>query len=269
MKRLLGALLLAGALPAAAAPTRVASVSLCTDVLVLEVAAPTQIASLTWLAADPGLSPLAAEARRYPVNHGHVEEMLAVDPDLILADDMTPRRTRMLLARLGLHVETLPLANTPAEIRAALARVATLLGRDIEVAPLLQAFDALGPAPVRAAPPTAWVIQSGGHTPGQPSVASNLLASAGLKDAAATAGFGGGGFVSMEQLVAAAPQFLVIPASNPGGQSLGSRYLDHPALRQAARAQRLQPVPLAETRWTCGSSAFIAATHELRAATRE
>ena len=269
MKRLLGALLLACSLPATAAPTRVASVSLCTDLLLLEVAAPSQIASLTWLASDPALSPFAAQARRFPANHGHVEELLKLAPELVLADDMTPRRTRELLARLGLRVEVVPLAHTPSAIRAALARVATLLGRDREIASLLDAFDRLGPAPPRALPASAWVIQPGGHTPGQPSVAGALLQTAALDDAAARAGYAHGGFVSIERLVASAPRFLLVPAAAAGAPSLGSRYLAHPALRQAYPDARLTAVPLQESHWTCGSSAFLTAARALREATRD
>lgn len=266
MKHLLGALLLAGVLPAAAAPLRVASVSLCTDLLLLETAAPAQIASLTWLASDPSLSPFAARARQFPVNHGHVEEMLALAPDLVLTDDVTPARTRDLLSRLGLRVEIVPLAHTPAAIREALSRVAVLLGREAENSQLLQAFERLGPAPARATPASAWVVQPGGHTPGQPSVANALLEAAALDNAAARAGYAQGGFVALEKLVAAAPRFLLVPPPTPGGFSLGARYLDHPALRHASRDGRLSPVALRESDWTCGSSAFLDAARTLRTA---
>ena len=269
MKQLLGVLLLACILPAAAAPVRVASVSLCTDLLLLEVAAPAQIASLTWLASDPALSPFAEQARRLPANHGHVEELLQLAPELVLADDMTPKRTRDLLARLGLRVEVIPMAHTPPAIREALKRVARLLGREQESASLLDAFNALGPAPARATPASAWFIQSGGHTPGQPSVATALLKTAALDDAAARAGYAQGGFVSVERLVASAPRFLLVPLAATGTQSLGSRYLDHPALRHALPDRRLTPIALDEANWTCGSSAFLHAARALRAATRD
>ena len=57
-------LLLAASLPS------VASINLCADQLVLTVAAPAQIATVSWLSADPEESLLAAEAARYPLNYG-------------------------------------------------------------------------------------------------------------------------------------------------------------------------------------------------------
>ena len=48
-----------------AAPRRVASLNLCTDELLLALAAPEQIMSVTHLAQDPAETPLWRQARRY------------------------------------------------------------------------------------------------------------------------------------------------------------------------------------------------------------
>ena len=40
---------------------RVASLNLCADTLLMQYADPEQIASITWLSTDPGLSPYAAK----------------------------------------------------------------------------------------------------------------------------------------------------------------------------------------------------------------
>ncbi|MDX1581747.1 MAG: cobalamin ABC transporter substrate-binding protein, partial [Alphaproteobacteria bacterium] len=47
---------------------RVASMSLCSDQLVLLLAEPDQIQSVHWVSQDEADSYLAAEARRYPAN---------------------------------------------------------------------------------------------------------------------------------------------------------------------------------------------------------
>ncbi|MGB0498119.1 MAG: ABC transporter substrate-binding protein, partial [Rubricella sp.] len=64
---------------------RVVSINLCTDILVLQLADPGQIAALTFLATDPRSSILAEEAAGFPLIRGRAEEVFALDPDLVLA----------------------------------------------------------------------------------------------------------------------------------------------------------------------------------------
>src|SRR5688500_20405940 len=75
---------LALAAPAQAAPRRVASLNLCTDELVLMLADPGQIASVTHLAQSPAETPLWRTARRYRRNDGSLLSVAALRPDLVV-----------------------------------------------------------------------------------------------------------------------------------------------------------------------------------------
>src|SRR3712207_4435627 len=72
------AISLALASPAGAAPRRVASLNLCTDELLLMLAAPEQIASVTHLAQQPAETPLWREARRYRRNDGSLVSVVGL-----------------------------------------------------------------------------------------------------------------------------------------------------------------------------------------------
>ena len=98
-----GLSLLAG-MPAHAQLPTVASINLCTDQLVLSVADPAQILSLSWLASDPEESMLAEAAARYPQNFGSAEEIIQAGADVVLAGTLTSPFTRELLRRLGATV---------------------------------------------------------------------------------------------------------------------------------------------------------------------
>ena len=50
----------------------------------LRLAEPQAIASVTWLSRDPRNANMAALARTVPANHGLVEEVLVLQPDLIV-----------------------------------------------------------------------------------------------------------------------------------------------------------------------------------------
>jgi iron complex transport system substrate-binding protein len=83
------------AVGALAQPT-VASINLCTDQLLLSIAAPEQILSLSWLSADPEESMLAAAAGRYPLNYGTAEELLRIGAEVVIAGAETSPFTRQL-----------------------------------------------------------------------------------------------------------------------------------------------------------------------------
>ena len=261
-RRLMAALLLAVAANASAlaAPPaqRIASLNLCTDLLLLAVAAPEQILSLTALATDPELSPMSAEARRYPSHRGRAEELLPLQPDLILADQSSASATLTLLRRLGLRIEVFPSPTTVAGIRDNLLKLGRLLGREATS----QALAAKLPAANAASVGTAWLLQPGGHTPGESSLGPALLASAGLRDLAPAHGLGAGGFVPLERLLASKPDFLVTAASTSGGSSRAEEWLAHPALTRAP----IRRLRVAENLWACGGVSFAEAVMSLRRA---
>src|SRR5262245_6215272 len=67
------------------APRRIVSLDLCTDQLMLELAPREHIAAVTHLAADPTVSAIPDKARGLAITHGGAEDVLRLDPDLVLA----------------------------------------------------------------------------------------------------------------------------------------------------------------------------------------
>lgn len=149
MQRLALLFCLVPALALAGPPERVVSINLCTDQLAMLLADPGQLVSVTSVARDPVASALAARATDYPANNGQAEAVLGFAPDLVLAGEWTAPATLAMLRRLGVRVETFPLENDFADIRANLTRMGDLLGVPDRAAGLIAAMDATlaGPAP--------------------------------------------------------------------------------------------------------------------------
>ncbi len=113
--------LLAGFANAAdAAPQRIVSLNLCADELVLRLAAPGTVKSVTWLARDPALSNVAALAHTVPVNRGLAEDVVPLAPDLVIAGAYTTRTAVALLRRLKIPVLEL---DVPRNVDEALAQI--------------------------------------------------------------------------------------------------------------------------------------------------
>ena len=91
------AALIAVASASAADLPRVVSMNLCTDQMVLLLADPDQITSLSRLARDPRSSSLAQEASAHPQNAGGAEEIYLSAPDLVLAGQYSDKATLAML----------------------------------------------------------------------------------------------------------------------------------------------------------------------------
>ena len=92
--------LLPAASRAAGPAQRIVSLNLCTDELLLRLADPAKIASVTWLSRNPG-SNVPELAARVPINYGLAEQVLAVEPDLVLAGTFTTRIAVGMLKRVA------------------------------------------------------------------------------------------------------------------------------------------------------------------------
>ncbi len=247
----------------------VASINLCADQLVLSLADPAQILTVSWLAADPEESMLAEQARDYPLNYGTAEELLEFQPDVVIAGVWTNPFTRSLLIRLGYEVVEIEPATSLADVEANLRTVAEAVGRPDRAEQLIQAMrvdirniEASQPA----APIAAVVVRPGGFTVGSNSLAHELMQLAGLRNVAAAQGLDRWGSLSMETLTLAEPALIVYTDYRRADASLANAILGHPAL--AHLNEKIATVTIAGNYWSCGLPKSLESASLLRASLR-
>ncbi|NBC32078.1 MAG: ABC transporter substrate-binding protein [Alphaproteobacteria bacterium] len=282
MRRILQALPLALALiaglPLAAAadpPERVVSINVCADQYLLALADPDQIAALSLYAADAGMAYFADRARRYPRTAGNAEEVLAFDPDLVLAGTFTKVQSRAMLRRLGYRVIDLAPADSWDDVRAQTRLVAEALGHPGRAERWIAALDtalaaADGGSVARGAdgaPLQALQYQRRGFTAGTETLMDRIFAAAGLENAATEAGIGAVGRLSMESLVRVAPDLVVFDRADIALTDVGSDLLRHPALDRAVPEAMQMVLPQRLT--VCGGPSLAEAVATLRAALRD
>jgi iron complex transport system substrate-binding protein len=269
IRRLGAAALLLAMLPAHAAdaPKRIASLNLCTDQLLLAVADPEQIVGLSPYARDSGMSWAAAEAARHPVLSGGAEDAMMLRPDLVVASRFERRATRELLARRGLAVADFDIARSIDEAKDQLARMGALVGRPERASAHIAAIDA---ALLRARSAASrsglrvLAVSRRGWVPGIDSLMSALLAAAGLANAAGDLGIATGGFASLESIVAARPDLVLVASAAETAEDQGQAFLLHPALTRLYPPQRRIVIPEALT--ICGGPMVAEALDRLAAA---
>ncbi|MDI4667040.1 ABC transporter substrate-binding protein [Xanthobacter autotrophicus] len=270
MKRLAGTLLiLLTCATAQAKPARVASLNLCADELVLRLADPGQVASVTFLARDPRSSNVADLARGVPVNRGLAEEIVPLAPDLVIVGAFTTRTTTALLRRLGLDVLELGVPQTLDEayiqIRLVAARLGTPERGEAMVRQMEEAFARLPPP--AAHPPSAIVLRPNGFTAGRGSLPGEVMARAGLDNLAARLSADRLGQLALEEVVWAQPDILVVNAAPDAPLSLADDLLSHPALASFRSTGRSVALPI--RLWTCAGPELAEAAERLAEAAQK
>ncbi|MGZ8283935.1 MAG: ABC transporter substrate-binding protein [Allosphingosinicella sp.] len=252
------ALALQAPLPAEAAiraPQRVASLNLCTDELLLALAAPQQIVSVTHLAQDPAETPLWRTARRYRRNDGSLLSVAAARPDLVVTMGGGARDRLRIAERLGMRTIDLPFAASLADVESSIRRLSQALGRPAAGTALLRRIAALRANAAMPRIDAIW-LGGGGRTVPAESLAAQWMALAGLRQRVLA-----GDHVSLETLILRPPRILLRSDYRQGQYSSEQRWLAHPALR---RARGSRTITTDGRRWTCMGPLLIDEVERLR-----
>lgn len=230
------ALLLAGcAQPQPRGPVdgpTIVSLNPCSDAILAQVTAPGQLLAISHYSHDPAATSMPLDqARAYPATGGTVEEVLALNPDVVVASSFLPPATADAFTRLGIRVETLGIATSVEQSADQVRQLAQVAGHADKGAALLRRIDAAWDRAAYSGPPTATLLwQQGGIVPGPDSLIAQLLAHSGFALHSAARGLGQGAYLPLEHVLADPPALLLAAADEP--------LLHHPALTQVPGLRR-------------------------------
>lgn len=249
---------------AADAPRRIVSLDLCTDQLLIDLVSRERIAAVTFMAAHANLSAIPERARGIAITHGGAEDVLRLDPDLILAGPFGVRGTVDLLQRLGRRVVIVQQPQELSGVRAAVETVAEAVGETAKGEALIADFDrrlaALGRRE-EGRKPAAVIYQIGGSVSGPGSLADAALAAAGFRNAATGYRLTRGGQVPLELLLADPPDLLVLSSAPGEYRTVLADNLRHPAIAILRREHASIELPWRH--WLCGTPHIVEAVEKL------
>lgn len=238
-------------------PQRIVSLNLCTDQLILALADRDQIAGLTRNAGDPDMSAEAARAQGLRLLRSSAEEILVLDPDLVAGMPL-PRATLGVIE--GQNYRTLDLqgANTLTEIQAAIRATAAAVGHPARGAAMIADMDRqLAKVARPGKGRVAAYYQRRGYMTGTGTLIDDLMTRVGVVNLAAKLGKPPLSQLSLEEMVAAQPDLLIVESATDRVTDQGSEMLHHPALRDIPRISISQA-------WTvCGGPAYAAAARSM------
>jgi iron complex transport system substrate-binding protein len=250
----------------AATPQRVVSINLCADQALLALAPRPMIAGVSVRVDDE--PDLAQRAANVPRVVGRIEAVLARNPDLVLASVQSSRALLLGLQSFDIKVELLPAPETIAQVAALVQQVGRALGREHEAEEHVAAMytDLERVAPQQALPaadsgPLAALYLPNGFTAGEGTLADALMQRAGVRNLARRLGLSGYGWLSLETLVLAQPDWVLSEPNAGRFASLAQAKVQHPILG------RLQGrvVPLSVGSGSCAGPQIVAAVARLAA----
>lgn len=203
----------------------IVSLNPCTDAILAEVAGDGQLLAVSHYSHDPQATSMPLEqALAYPATGGTVEEVLALDPDVVVAGAFLAPATRNAFEQLGMQVETFGPALTVEESVRQVRRLGALAGQqgnaDQLAARITAAWEQAG---YEGEPLPTVLLQQGGVVPGPESLIARLMERSGLSLHSAARGLGQGGYLPLEEVMADPPGLFL--AAGDG------RMLRHPVLQ--------------------------------------
>ena len=251
----------------ASRPMRIVSLNMCTDELVLRLADRSRVASVTWLSQDPKGSNVADVAHSVPANHGLAEEIIPLDPDLVVAGTFTTRTAVAMLKQTRFRLVEFGIPRSVADVERQIEEMAALLVEPARGEQLVDDMNrrlaTLG-AGSGSKRPTALVFNPNGFTVGAGTLADDILARAGLENIAAHMNLGAYTQIPLEILVRSDPDVLIVSASRNGPPSLATEMLQHPVLSELGSHTHVVVLP--SRLWSCGGPEVVEAISRLRAA---
>jgi iron complex transport system substrate-binding protein len=216
------------------------------------------IASVTWLATTPTASSVLDLAAQVPVNHGLAEEVIPLNPDLVVAGIYTARAAVALLKRTGIPVLDLDVPRSFSEIRAQYRQVGQVLGEEERAERIIAEMDrrlAAIPGNPPGARLRAMVLNANAFTVGKGTLTDEIITLAGMEDLSATLGIERYFQISLETVVTNAVDVLIVSAYRDGPPAIATEVLRHPVLAKVSDRTRIALMP--GRLWDCAGPSNI------------
>ena len=252
---------------AQARPNRIVSMNLCTDELLMRIVDPARIAGITYLSQQPVNAPLGLDAiaAKLAVNHGLAEEVIKLQPDLVLTGSFTTTTASALLRRLGYNVVTFDPENTLADMRANIRKLGALVGEPARAEQVIADFDARLAALQAQIPsgekPIFADIGVNNFISGDATLYAEVVNAGGYRTLGQALGYDGYRNIPLEQVLTMRPALISTATPWTTPPSMSTMALAHPALRTLLA--RTPSVSIPERYTTCGAPSLLGAVEIL------
>lgn len=247
-------------------PRRIVSLNPCIDATLVHVADRDQIAALSHYSRVRQQSNIYDIALTLPQTRGTAEEVIARNPDLVLAGNYGGAATLNALSRLGIPSALFGVPNTIEESLAQVRDISNRVGQanrgERLIVNIAQAISSSQPTSGRRF--KALIYQPNGFAAGQGTLISEMMNHAGFDNMAGRYRVGKWGNIPLERILSDPPEVLLSSHSGPAAKTWGERMMQHPAL--SALSDRMAQVSFDEKLLYCGGPVLIKTANALKQA---
>lgn len=246
-------------------PQRIVTLALSSDEMALAMLPAQRLAALHYLADDPGISAEAAKAQAVTarVRDYNVEQLLSLQPDLVIAPDWNRLELIQTLRDAGLPVVVTKGPSSVAEVKEALQQIALAAGEPQAGQKLIEQMEremADIAAKVQSIPPeqkkTVVLISHMASYGGKGSLFDNMCREADVINGAAAVGLGKNDALTKEAIVAANPDVILVPTWTKGKldvDQVRQELLHDPALQSVKAIREKKLVQVSDAYLYCAS----------------
>lgn len=242
-------------------PMRIVSLHLCADQYLMYLADPEQIASLGPRADDPRISYLATSENWFRIIGPRTEDILLLEPDLVITAPFGNLQLRNFLRDEGLRVVDMGAPQSFAEVIVEVEMIAALIGQEERGAALIEEIQAARRASLGAGAGTALLyLQRRGFANGRGTLFAEMIAD--LEFENVLSNVDGIQRVPLELLVGLRPQAVLVALDEVATDGTvtaldqGMALLGHPSLKAGFPDAKWFALPPRET--VCPGPATIA-----------
>ena len=189
----------------------IVSLNPCADAILTEIAEPAQLLAISHFSHSPRATSMSLQrARQFAMTGGTAEEVIALGPDIVVADTFLPPATKAALERSGISVVQIGMVSSLADSDAQIRTLAQASGHaargEAMIDDIRQSWDR---ARWDGLPVSTLLWQEGGIVPGENSLAAAMLEHTGFSLLSAARGLGQGAYLPLEQVLADPPELLL------------------------------------------------------------
>lgn len=240
-------------------PRNIVSINPCADAILMEVADKSQIKAISHYSHEKTASSIDLNlAKQFPATFDTAEEVINFKPDLVIAGSHVAPPTVAALERLKIPVLNLGVPQSIEESKAQITLVANITHNANNGVLLNQKIDAAVKNAKSDKQIPALIWQANGLSPGEGTLADELLKIAGFKNKSSEYGVGMWGIVSLEPLIANPPKYLMTKTDADGSDTI----LTHPVLKKLSGKSKI--VDFRPRYLTCAGPVMIDALGRLK-----
>lgn len=216
--------------------------NLCVDKLLLRLLPLERITGLSQLSLNPVYSGYQGHIPKHKTHRGQAEELVLLQPDLVIAGQFGANQAVATLRHLGINVETVALPRTLEESREFILHIGRLVNAEAAAEAYVQQqqqqMAAAREQVKRLGGQRTLLYSPNGKAIGSGTLEHTILETVGQKNAAIELGINGWKVLSLEELLLLQPDQILLTGTSRHF-SMAQEILSHPILRERVKTRTM------------------------------